>query len=83
MAKNQTPNGIDSLNFKPTFRQALGNPSNATFHRKWNDGEIPEPDARIGKRPAWLTSTIEATVAKLVARGDMGLTYKPGKKGGA
>lgn len=60
--------GDDAIAFRPEFQAALGGISRSTQIRFENAGLIPEPDAYVGRRPAWKVSTIRATVAQF-ARG--------------
>ena len=75
------PLGDDGLAFKDAFRASLGNISLSTFHRLLAAGSVPPPEARVGRRPVWLVSTVRATVARLVASGDSGKPVTP-KSGG-
>ena len=38
--------------------------SRETIVRWWKKGKLPTPDAMVGKRSAWLVSTIDAWVAE-------------------
>lgn len=59
----------EALHFRPAFQMALGNISRSTQVRLEFSKDIPEPDAYVGRRPAWLGKTIRETVAKFIAKG--------------
>lgn len=60
----------DALHFRPAFQAALGGISRSTHIRYEQNDLIPHPDSYIGRRPAWLGSTIRETVAKFIAEGE-------------
>lgn len=64
----------DTLMFAGAFRAALGGVPPSTWYRHIAAGLIPRAEARLGKRPAWRVATVRATVAKLLAAGDPGVS---------
>jgi hypothetical protein len=70
----------ETLCFREAFRAYFQPPMpRSTFHRYEKSGLIPAPDARLGRRPAWKTSTVQQVIANLLAKGAGEATKTPSR----